>query len=1161
VCGVTLSPLRSIIYSFMSIDLGSVTVVSVEATLTPSFGSSAVPPAAYLKTTMSDLTRVFPSGVSFFSLTDPSGNPKILEGVANPGSVSGTVVSSSVWSWANSVYTGDWLSLTAAYNRSMRGPTPNQALASYTASGDLVFPVDYVNKVISYAVDASGTLYTPFVDGSVPMVVRSGTSLPVVNPLVSDRFPGFTVSSDLPAGAVGSFRYLIGQHLSDGTEVMRLLDLPAIYPLILQRAVIDASDPSGTCFQLGTSPSGWTYLRSPSGFSYLPPVLLNATVGSHTRKVNLSSRQARTLRGTLGYHVLYATASALLNRPAGDISTIFVDASSMISQLDLRVGDAIRMSLETEAAQTALLQFALLGQGTSALESLRGSGSGISTLSSFGSNSPSFQITLGSVSLNLTSLNGQVTSVTLQNMPLQVVIADLYSDPLYSHLLLYVDARIAASLTGPGATTWTDLSSRGNNLSLNACTYTASGGGAVVFDGATSSATTQAANFSGWPDSKWGTNFTAITYLTTAADGGVIFQTGRNSTDANTECVFYTNKFWDYDSGYGFNSVTPTSTAGRGTWSQVALVRSGGNAVFYLNGRRNGTAVSAVPGATYTLNDFCIGKDVRDRNSFLKADVQAMCIYDFAMSDGDLLTHYQRNVGKQWGTDWAAWGAGNATQVYNGVAASSTGSVLAAGWTNSSSFSAYSVNKTAFGLALVPSSGQDATLVSHNANGFVAWVAKTGGPGTDAYVDVIVGKDSNVYAAGNSNGATVSAYSTTGLVRSGAGSTSGYGFVSSYDQTGSVQWLATANATPGWLTLTGVSPGIDAQGAVVVGSFDGASTMTGTSPGPTGSASSGGVQTALRFGLGAETGLAINFDRNGGVTWTARVGHVSGRTRLNAVCQTSDGGYVCSGETEATLLQSFNADNADGTMSALGANTSGLPTGKKGFVVKYNSQGGVLWQAIASGGQSGSMMSCVSITSAPGGGSCVIGTCTLDPSATRTLGFTNGDGSSATADTQVVFPTGAAGTTGTFVAMFGYLGQLIWASRIDAFTGTGISLDANGNVYCTGSAKGNFGVYSSAGTSFSAVQPLATNGYTTCGAVVTLDSAGNGVGVSWTKDTTGGGRLTGVCMTNAGEGNARVCVVGAAVAGFIAQDASGNTVGNGVASAGTTMAVLVQKTM
>jgi hypothetical protein len=133
------------------------------------------------------------------------------------------------------------------------------------------------------------------------------------------------------------------------------------------------------------------------------------------------------------------------------------------------------------------------------------------------------------------------------------------------------------------------------------------------------------------------------TSLPSSGTFSYLAQIGRNATISNQEYMFGYNSsgqlyFWDYESGYGYSSVT--SNAGStlvttNTWQYVGFVKNGTSGTFYIGKAGSigsvGT-VTASKSVTYVTTSFVIGYDYRDNNNAFKGYLGAVHYYSSAIS-------------------------------------------------------------------------------------------------------------------------------------------------------------------------------------------------------------------------------------------------------------------------------------------------------------------------------------------------------------------------------------------------------------------------------------------------------------------------------------------------------------------------------------------------
>jgi hypothetical protein len=225
----------------------------------------------------------------------------------------------------------------------------------------------------------------------------------------------------------------------------------------------------------------------------------------------------------------------------------------------------------------------------------------------------------------------------------------------YDKLLLYIDMKYSYD----SKTTLKDLSNKKNDLSANNCTFTDSDGGAIIFNGSTSYL--YRSTFTDFNSN----NFTCIVWvrLDVKNNNGVLFQLGRSPSDAQTEIVYYTNNLWDWQNSIGFANINPLITPSEIGWYQLCFVKNGTSGKYYLNGNENGSFTASL-NATYSSNDFCIGKDYRDNISFLQGKIGIFLIYNYSMTGTEIKSNYDTYKSRYPSTNCAVtdWSACNGSK-------------------------------------------------------------------------------------------------------------------------------------------------------------------------------------------------------------------------------------------------------------------------------------------------------------------------------------------------------------------------------------------------------------------------------------------------------------------------------------------------------------------
>lgn len=152
-------------------------------------------------------------------------------------------------------------------------------------------------------------------------------------------------------------------------------------------------------------------------------------------------------------------------------------------------------------------------------------------------------------------------------------------------LLLYLDSGNVTSYPGSG-TTWTDLSSNGNNAtSLTGTTYSSSNGGIVSFNGTSGSGLLTSSKYN--PTYTGKTVFVAgnLTAITTGAFRAMV---GSGADNRNFNFYFYnpaSGRYQFHYSAAGAGSFSTDLSYTPGNWFTAALTQAtDGTVTYYLNG-------------------------------------------------------------------------------------------------------------------------------------------------------------------------------------------------------------------------------------------------------------------------------------------------------------------------------------------------------------------------------------------------------------------------------------------------------------------------------------------------------------------------------------------------------------------------------------------------
>jgi hypothetical protein len=213
-------------------------------------------------------------------------------------------------------------------------------------------------------------------------------------------------------------------------------------------------------------------------------------------------------------------------------------------------------------------------------------------------------------------------------------------------LVLYLDAANTKSYVS-GSTTWTDLSSGGNNSTLtNGPTFNNANGGSIVFDGINEVASIQ--NFSNFNLSKGIVNIWFYPFNT----DGIIFSQYLNDLNRNhIQYVGGTGNYIRIIANASINLLSFQSTTGsitQNSWNNVNYLYDYDTNYFaiYVNGYLNSSTVSSVPqpSGVGEITIAC-GKDFDFPPSpyyynFFNGNISQVQIYNKILSDQEILQNY-----------------------------------------------------------------------------------------------------------------------------------------------------------------------------------------------------------------------------------------------------------------------------------------------------------------------------------------------------------------------------------------------------------------------------------------------------------------------------------------------------------------------------------------
>ena len=296
----------------------------------------------------------------------------------------------------------------------------------------------------------------------------------------------------------------------------------------------------------------------------------------------------------------------------------------------------------------------------------------------------------------------------------------------------------------------------------------------------------------------------------------------------------------------------------------------------------------------------------------------------------------------------------------------------------------------------------DIFIAKYDASGNVVWAKSAGGSGNDEGQSICVDASGNSYITGWFNSPTIT-FGTITLTNNG-----GYNiFIAKYDASGNVVWAKSAG---GGGNDEGQSICVDTSGnSYVTGSFDNSSTIT--------------FGTTTLTSNGYANIFVVKYDASGNVVWAKSAGGGDDDKGQSISVDANGNSYITGFFTSPTIT--FGSDtliNKDVTGSTFDV-----------FIAKYDASGNVLW-AKSAGGNNIDIGQSIAVDAS--GNSYITGYFQSSTITFGTITLTNN------------------GSQNIFIAKYDALGNVVWAKSAGGNGydwGRGISVDASGNSYITGS--------------------------------------------------------------------------------------------------------------
>ena len=451
---------------------------------------------------------------------------------------------------------------------------------------------------------------------------------------------------------------------------------------------------------------------------------------------------------------------------------------------------------------------------------------------------------------------------------------------------------------------------------------------------------------------------------------------------------------------------------------------------------------------------------------------------------------------------WARRVGGTGGEFGNLVSTDSSGNIIVAASTDSTTLTIYNGDGTTF-TTLANIGSYDGFIVKYNSEGTPQWARRVGGTGSDSANSVSTDSSGNIIVATSYSSTTLTIYNadgTTFTTLANAGTGNADSFVVKYNSEGTPQWARRVGGTGGDVAI---SVSADSSGSIVVSGYYASTTLTiynadGTTFTTLSNAggsdgfvvkynSEGTIQLVRRLGgMDSESAYSVRIDSNGNIIvagyyesnpilflstnnipvlpstfiqlsnsgstdvyvvkynssatfqWAARVSGIYGDTLSMLKLDSSENVYLL-GLYQSTTLTIYNANG-----TAFGTTLANLGN-KDHFIAKYNSSGVVQWVARL-GGTGDDSTTPISLIDS--NGNIVI----MGKINSSTLTFYNADG---TAFGTTLSP---AGSNEGYIAKYNSSGVVQWANRIKADYVTfasGPVIDTAGNSFIYGEMSHN----------------------------------------------------------------------------------------------------------
>ena len=211
------------------------------------------------------------------------------------------------------------------------------------------------------------------------------------------------------------------------------------------------------------------------------------------------------------------------------------------------------------------------------------------------------------------------------------------------NLILHLDASNLSSIDQSDLSTWNDLTSNNNDLSLFSGTmqFSSDAGGSLVFDNDIYRKSSNLNNMSH-------SNISISIWMKTSISNGYILSLSRTPSNYTNEFIFKISsgkvKFWDYSTQIGFshqNSNRTETSVNDGNWKFITFTKDITTGRYYVNGiADNNNPVTASRNVDYGNDNLIVGKNWRDNNEIFVGSIGAIYLYTKTLSQDEITQNY-----------------------------------------------------------------------------------------------------------------------------------------------------------------------------------------------------------------------------------------------------------------------------------------------------------------------------------------------------------------------------------------------------------------------------------------------------------------------------------------------------------------------------------------